>query len=796
MKRARARIVFPGFPTLKPDFHGLRSAGVRIAVYGMFNKQVSVAGIAGRFAHALLRRFEDVGLHSYSGLPFADADLAPHAALNFQAPIGIFFGYPHQLPGEFYKHGFRIGAFVVESDRVHPEWVGVCNRLDLVVVPSTFCREAFYRSGVTTPVMVVPHGLDPAFRPLADQPRSERFVFYNTFNSQFPWRKGADELVRCFLRAFAGRDDVRLRLRTAWTPDFSRYGAEALRVVELDHQQSLPAEALARLYGAAHCTVHPSKGEGFGLIPFESIACETPVIAPAITGMADYLNAGNAMVLKTRGKIRTERTHKQTGNYYQIDEDDLVDRLRYARDHWQAEADKLHALAPAFRERHSWDRALREFLTLIEQLTGATDLAAEKRRIADWFPQAEQRRFYEAAGQSARAFYAAAPAPDPTTEFNSLIYAGYDFPRDGIGNHLRLLDGLIFNDPAIAYKSVDEKPAPYWPGLYSTLTPYVHRQRPDLFRDALYFDIAPFAPSDEALDGQAWRVHQARKQLGAVTGVYLMWETSRLWEPLARLVQAHDFCIVTTDIQDVFFAQRGVDLVHLRHPYRFAGVERAKLERGVHDPLCFGVSAGLWARKNIALMAQVFAETFGADPRYRLKIHTRSDPKDPEFRDEFEKLQPYLDQDNIELLASPLSREQYLAWLDAVDAYCFISAGEGYSVTPREALHRGKPVILHDAHVHRGFSHLPGVLPVASAGEVPASFRFDTQDKDVGNEWRVDTASLRAALREMAENYTRHKAALVAGYDEILKLHDVDDIRREWIEVLNQRYRRYLKKPR
>ncbi len=78
---------------------------------------------------------------------------------------------------------------------------------------------------------------------------------------------------------------------------------------------------------------------------------------------------------------------------------------------------------------------------------------------------------------------------------------------------------------------------------------------------------------------------------------------------------------------------------------------------------------------------------------------------------------------NIELIPESLSREQYLDWLRSLDVYCFMSSGEGWSVTPREALHLGKPVILLDAHAHTGFSHLPGVIPVPPGPpqEAPAS---------------------------------------------------------------------------
>jgi len=351
---------------------GRANPAVRLQFYGMLDRCHSIGNVSAQFSRRLLRDHGPlVGLHGFSGSTFFDVSLQPHAWLNTGADIGVFYGVPDQVRNALDGHRVKIGCFVCETDRIHPDWVRICNRLDLVVVPSHFCRQAFMDSGVTIPVMVVPHGLEPEYHSYRDKQRSTPFIFYNTFSlSSYPERKSCEELIRCFMRAFPAGENVMLRLRTQHDARVEKYlrDAGADDRIVIDPPNDCSTEEFARIYSDVHCTVHPSKGEGFGLIPFQSIACETPVIAPAVTGMADYLNADNAILLKMGGRVAGIGVGNQSGTYYSVDEDHLVHCLRHAYDHWEQEYRKVRQAAPAFRRAHSWDAALAQFSTLIGEL--------------------------------------------------------------------------------------------------------------------------------------------------------------------------------------------------------------------------------------------------------------------------------------------------------------------------------------------------------------------------------------------------------------------------------------------
>jgi glycosyltransferase involved in cell wall biosynthesis len=143
----------------------------------------------------------------------------------------------------------------------------------------------------------------------------------------------------------------------------------------------VPLAEFAALYSQVDCVVHPSKGEGFGLIPFQAIACECPVIAPAVTGMADYLNDSNAIILKTGGRTRGVGLGNAAGHYYAVDENHLRRSMRYVLKNWSRERARLKDIGPAFRKQHAWPNALSGLASILQSLLADGTTTAGKRRV-------------------------------------------------------------------------------------------------------------------------------------------------------------------------------------------------------------------------------------------------------------------------------------------------------------------------------------------------------------------------------------------------------------------------------
>lgn len=132
-------------------------------------------------------------------------------------------------------------------------------------------------------------------------------------------------------------------------------------------------EDFARIYAHVHCTVHPSKGEGYDMVPFQSVACETPVIASHATGSADYLDETNSIRLRTSGRVEGERVGNAAGTHFSTDEDHLVHCLRHAVDNWEEEYAKVQCTGEAFRERDRCDFVLKDSISLVGELLSARE---------------------------------------------------------------------------------------------------------------------------------------------------------------------------------------------------------------------------------------------------------------------------------------------------------------------------------------------------------------------------------------------------------------------------------------
>lgn len=253
---------------------------------------------------SLLARRDDIDLGVIADAPeeapaaFGSASAAL-AGLRGHRPSPVDCHVRHRWPPVFVRP--RAGRLVVvqpwEFSQVPTAWVDAIDAsVDQVWTPSAFSRDAFVRGGVDPrKVVVVSHGVNPdVFHP--DVPawslatdRTFRFLFVGGATE----RKGFDLLLRAYVREFTADDDVCLVVK-----DF-HYGDHAREVVrdllrrrgapEILYSYGTTAPArLGGLFTACQCSVHPYRGEGFGLPIAEAMACGLPVIVTGAGPAVEY----------------------------------------------------------------------------------------------------------------------------------------------------------------------------------------------------------------------------------------------------------------------------------------------------------------------------------------------------------------------------------------------------------------------------------------------------------------------------------------------------------------------------
>jgi glycosyltransferase involved in cell wall biosynthesis len=260
-------------------------------------------------------------------------------ALTRTFPAEATLTFEHPVNYRHIKSPKKYGMLVYESTVIPPDWPAIINNcLDLVFVPSEFNRGIFSSAGVADEkIRVLPHGVDPAIYNSAGRPqKKDKFTFLCAAMPQK--RKALDVLLKAFTEAFGGKPDVELVIKFPYEPGKSAY--DDLSIMEYRGRKNikfifsgLQEEEMAGLYRNADCFVLASRGEGFGMVYLEALACATPVIATGWGGQTDFLDDSNALLVKYSMKPAGSMQYgNETGNglMAEPDPDDLTYKLRYA----------------------------------------------------------------------------------------------------------------------------------------------------------------------------------------------------------------------------------------------------------------------------------------------------------------------------------------------------------------------------------------------------------------------------------------------------------------------------------
>jgi glycosyltransferase involved in cell wall biosynthesis len=179
------------------------------------------------------------------------------------------------------------------------DWVEVLNRLELLITPTEWNREVWQRAGVSTPIEVVPLGIDvESYYPVTGRRCTFLSVHENLGGetSREDWR----QTLRAYLGAFTAEDDVRLVLKTwKWKPaEFHAARLQVLAELGCEEEQAaeievldgvLSADEMRALYQRAWLFLKNANREGWSMPCTESLACGTPVAATRIQPLLSHL---------------------------------------------------------------------------------------------------------------------------------------------------------------------------------------------------------------------------------------------------------------------------------------------------------------------------------------------------------------------------------------------------------------------------------------------------------------------------------------------------------------------------
>lgn len=270
-----------------------------------------------------------------------------------------------------------------ESSIIPYGWDLYTRALDYVLPSSQYSLEIFANNGVPRDKMiVVPHGVDiNIFNPdIPPYPLKTDKKIKFLHNARPHARKHHDRVIRGYLDAFTGNDDVCLVLKTSlFSPDPNKpFEVDVRKILEKELKgRHNPPEIevissyvpdIGALYTACDAVVSMSSLEGFNLTLLESLACDKVVIAPRHGGQLEFLNDNNSLLIDTKETL-APMEHQYWGYMEGAVMGDpsishYSELLRRFYDNPQKEVDRVKVEAKKTVEKFSWENATDMILNL------------------------------------------------------------------------------------------------------------------------------------------------------------------------------------------------------------------------------------------------------------------------------------------------------------------------------------------------------------------------------------------------------------------------------------------------
>lgn len=275
---------------------------------------------------------------------------------NPAAPLEFAFVQPDRV--EWSSPDARHVLYVPwESDKIPAEWARGIESADELWTTSDKCKEWFEKNGypVTT---VYPHGINKMWTP---KRRESRGLLKFLAVGEPAVRKNGQMIYDAFVEAFGDQTDVLLTIK-AHSMSTVRDKNNVLpqnvhknvRVITSEYDD----EKMVILHHQHHVAITASSGEGFGLIPLQSMATGMPTICvPDWAHYAKYIPPGLRL---PASKVGSPWPDLHPGNVYWPDQDALVNILRDVYDNYQNYSEMAFKMAPVIVRKFDWDKLTQE----------------------------------------------------------------------------------------------------------------------------------------------------------------------------------------------------------------------------------------------------------------------------------------------------------------------------------------------------------------------------------------------------------------------------------------------------
>lgn len=285
-------------------------------------------------------------------------------------------------PGFAPTPGKKTAVFTMfEATRLPANAVQMLNLAKVVIVPSQWNADTFSAAGVNVPIRVVPLGVDSSFYSSITRYHGDRVIFGCGGRTDGPGaRKSILDVTWAFLKAFPRDQSVRLQFKQSpGCADVEKYGDRRIETATMP----LTEKAMALWYGNLTCFVSASRGEGWGLMAHEAMACGVPAMMAPWGGVNEYFKALDGYALPY--KLEEANGYYQgCGVWAKPDLDEMVRQMRKVRNDPDGAAQRGRAASSRIRHL-TWENSNRKLIEVLEEFGAIPDEVHVVRRSRTYY---------------------------------------------------------------------------------------------------------------------------------------------------------------------------------------------------------------------------------------------------------------------------------------------------------------------------------------------------------------------------------------------------------------------------
>lgn len=277
-----------------------------------------------------------------------------------------------------YEFGDRltIGYTPWESTEVPQNWVAGLKAVDDLWVTSGFVKDVFarYRKNRAEDIFVLPHGIENCWEPVGHRrDRSRPFRFLHV--GEPAERKGGELVLEAWHKAFKDRKDVELWMKCVKYPRArvkDKSGSIIASPGMFENNLKIISHVMTQqelwdLYRNVDCLVYPTRGEGWGLIPWEAQASGLPTIVPAL-GVASDVALHSTLQLQNYEWVPSDNQQIHPGEWLDLDVDELILKMQVMVRDYDYYAGHQEFAASRIHKNYSWESVADQAIERIEYM--------------------------------------------------------------------------------------------------------------------------------------------------------------------------------------------------------------------------------------------------------------------------------------------------------------------------------------------------------------------------------------------------------------------------------------------